>query len=62
VGSVVASVTNPVGGTWIEFDVTANVKASLGKLISLAATSTSSHTLMVDSRHVKYMKPQLVIK
>ena len=61
VGSVIASVTNPVGG-WIEFDVTANVKASLGKLISLAATSTSSHTLMVDSREVKYNKPQLVIK
>ena len=61
-GSAIASVTNPVGDTWIEFDVTAQVKASLGNLISFAASSTSSHALMVDSRQVKYNKPQLVIR
>jgi hypothetical protein len=62
VGSAITSVTSPANDIWIEFDVTAQVKASLGELISFAMTSTSSHTLLLDSREVKYNKPQLVIK
>lgn len=62
VGSDLADVTNPVSGTWLEFDVTATVTANLGNLISFAITSSSSRTLLVDSREVTYQKPQLVIQ
>jgi len=62
VGSAIGSVSNPVSGTWMQVDVTADVKANLGKLISFATTSASSHTLSVHSREAKYIKPQLVIQ
>jgi len=61
-GSVIGGVSNPVGGSWITVDVTAQVKAKLGQLISFAIDTSNVQGLLLDSREVGYNKPQLEIK
>jgi hypothetical protein len=61
-GHATASVTSPTADTWTDFDVTEQVKASLGNLASIAISSRSSHTLDLDSREVSYQKPKLIVK
>jgi hypothetical protein len=61
-GSVIGSASNPAGGSWISIDVTSQVKARLGQLISFGIDMSNAKGLMLDSREVAHNKPQLVIQ
>jgi hypothetical protein len=61
-GAITGGVTNPTVDTWTDFDVTEQVKAGVGDLISFAISSPSSQTLSLDSREVPHMKPRLIVK
>lgn len=60
-GSMIGSFTSPAMNTWIEIDLTSQVTAAQGQLMSIAIDEISSNSMNLYTRESASNRPALVI-
>jgi hypothetical protein len=60
-GNSIQTFTSPYANTWIEIDLTAQVAAHRGQLMSIGIDETSSNSMNIYTKEASNYRPVLVI-